>query len=153
MADGVRFPSRVDAWCLPPVVAVLAVALILSQSRGFVPVAAMLLTGALALTLWILMATDYTLSGADLVVRCGPSKRHVPLKQIERVRPVQTLLSAPALSFKRLEVSGSFGAVVISPSEQNAFLLALQSSVPNLRLEGGLEARPPGRTSTTLETS
>lgn len=57
---------------------------------------------------------------------------------------MQTVLAAPALSFDRLEVSGGFGVVVVSPKDQAGFVRALKRVAPQLRLEGGLEALTGG---------
>jgi hypothetical protein len=50
-----------------------------------------------------------------------------------------TILSAPALSLDRLEVSGAFGSVVVSPDDKVAFVQALKRIAPQMQIEGGLQ--------------
>ena len=77
-------------------------------------------------------------------VRSGPVRRWIDPNLVERVRPVRTLLSAPALSRDRLEISGGFGASVVSPRDQAGFVRGLRRVAPRVRLEGSLESLSAG---------
>jgi hypothetical protein len=143
MAHEQRFRSGIG-WCFGASVLAVCAALGLSQVRGFNPVSLVVLGLALALMLWMSASTAYLVSDAGMLVRSGPMRRWVDAKLVERVRPVRTVLAAPALSLDRLEVSGEFGAVVVSPEDREGFVRALKRVAPQLRLEGGLEALDAG---------
>jgi hypothetical protein len=59
----------------------------------------------------------------------------VLLANIQRVRQSNSLLSAPALSLRRLELEGKSGVqAVISPDDLDGFLVALKARVPGVVL-------------------
>jgi len=139
MAQEQRFRSGVG-WCFGVGLLIVGAVLVVTQSRGMQPVSLVILCLALAYIYWVYASTAYIVSDKGVMVQSGPVRRWVDAKLVERVRPVQSLLAAPALSENRLEVSGGFGAIVISPKDQAGFLLALKRVAPQVRLEGGLEA-------------
>ena len=139
MAQEQRFQSGVG-WCFVAGVLVVCVALWLSQSRGFNPVSFVLLGLALGHMWWVYRSTAYIVGDDGLLVQSGPVSRRVDAKLLERVRPVRSLVAAPALSFDRIEVSGGFGVVVVSPKDQAGFVRALKRVAPQMRVEGGLDA-------------
>jgi len=102
------------------------------------PVGFVALGFSLALIVWLYVSTEYVVTDDGLRVRSGPIYQRVDAKLIERVRPIRTFLSAPALSLDRLEVSGGFGSVVVSPADKHAFVRALKDVAPQMRVEGGL---------------
>ncbi len=135
MASSQRFRSGVGLSFVLGILAVLT-ALMSSQQRGFQPSGLLLLGASLAFFVWLLLTTDYSVSDDEIVVRCGPVRRHIDTTRVRRVRPTRTLLSAPALSLDRLEISGDFGTVVISPKDRDGFVRALRAAAPQARFEG-----------------
>lgn len=138
MPGELRFRSAIGWSFKIPALAVGA-GLILSQSNGFNPVALVALGFSIALIVWLYVSTEYIVNDDGLRVRSGPVYCRADAKLIERVRPTKTILSAPALSLDRLEVSGGFGCVVVSPADKAAFVRALKAVAPHMRLEGGLQ--------------
>jgi len=116
------------------------VALVVSQAQGFNPVSVLALGVALAFMGWLYVSTVYTVTERGLRVQAGPLNRWAEAAQLERVRPTTTVLSAPALSLDRLEVTGTFGSLVVSPQDRAGFIRALKRIAPQLRLEGGLDS-------------
>ena len=143
MAQELRFRSGIG-WCFNVGVVAVCIALALSQSKGFNPASLAILGIAVGLMFWVFVGTAYVVSDQGVLVQVGPMRRWVDAKLIERVRPTTTVLAAPALSGNRLEISGGFGAVVISPQDRIGFLRALKRVAPQLRLEGGLESTIAG---------
>lgn len=143
MAQEQRFRSGIG-WGFALGILVLTAALCASQVRGFNPGSLVLIGVALGWGVWVYASTAYIVTEGGLLVQCGPMRRWADARLVERVRPIRTLLSAPALSLDRLEVSGGFGAVVVSPKDQKGFVLALRRVAPQVRLEGGLEALTAG---------
>jgi hypothetical protein len=138
MAQELRFKSAIGWSFKIPALAVGA-ALIRSQWNGFQPVVLVILGFSLALIVWLYVSTEYIITDDGLQVRSGPVYCRADARRIERVRPTKSILSAPALSLDRLEISGGFGAVVISPADRAGFVRALKRVAPQARLEGDLE--------------
>lgn len=113
--------------------------LILSQVYGFNPVALVALGFSFALIAWLYASTAYTVTDEGLRVQSGPLYSRIDARLIERVRPTRTILSAPALSLDRLEISGGFGSVVVSPADKVGFVRALKKVAPQMLVEGDLE--------------
>lgn len=131
----VSFPSKVD-WPLTVIVfGAMAFGLVIALLSP-APRVALGPAAALALMIWIWTGTLYTFDGDDLVIRCGPMRRRVPVREIIRVRRSRTWLSSPALSLDRLEVSGAFGVAVVSPKDVSGFVDAIRQRAPRVALDG-----------------
>lgn len=135
------FRSRIDPWLAavtfgPVVLAggmVVRRAIVTQRAPGVVLIA--MFGVALGLLLWVFLATTYRITSRDLLVRSGPLRITVPLSEIGRVRRTRSVLSAPALSLRRLEVSyGKHSQVVISPADEEGFLTALRERAPGFEL-------------------
>jgi hypothetical protein len=138
MARELHFRSAVGWSFKIPALAVGA-GLVFSQSKGIHPPALVALGFSVALIVWLYVSTEYIVTDDSLRVRSGPLYSRIDAKRIERVRATKTILSAPALSLDRLEVSGTFGSVVVSPSDKSGFVRALKDIAPQMRVEGGLQ--------------
>lgn len=110
----VRFRSRID-----PLIALLltapllSVAYVLIRSRGDGVGTPLVVVGTLVLATaligWIVLDTNYVITGTHLQIRSGPQRFRIPLASIRRVRRSHTLLAAPALSLRRLELDHGSG--------------------------------------------
>lgn len=81
----------------------------------------------------IVLNTYYTITSSNLLkVKCGfLINLSVPVESIRKIVPTKTILSAPALSFDRLEVFyNKFDSVVISPQNKADFIATLQNINP-----------------------
>lgn len=138
MPGELRFRSAVG-WSFKIPTLGIGIGLVLSQVNGPNPPAFVALGFSMALIIWLYVTTEYTVTDDGLCVRSGPLSRRVDARLIERVRPTKTILSAPALSLDRVEVSGGFGSVVVSPTDKAAFVRALKRIAPQMRIEGELQ--------------
>lgn len=130
------YRSKIDVW----MGAILGFAVVAMISA---PVTAWLKTGnsrsllvglvvvpGAALVVWVLLSTNYTLEGRQLIVRSGPFRWRINIDEIRSIAPVRAIgmrirssRSSPALSMDRLEiVYGADKRLMISPDEQDAFL-------------------------------
>lgn len=133
-----RFASRIDAWLIAllalSLLALLPCLVLLFASATVWPVRLLLaltLLPGVALLLWVPLATDYQVQSGDLLIRSGPWRWRVPVQQISRITPTRNIMSAPALSLKRLCIAhGRFGQVLISPSDQRGLVQALLTLNP-----------------------
>lgn len=134
------FPSRIDRWLAivlaSSVLVSLGVALILPfvlPGAIGLPVAALLLASG-SLQLWLLRATDYTVDGTELRIRCGPFRWRIALQDIRRVTPTRSLLSSPALSLDRLRIDyGDGRALMVSPADKDGFIAAVERRATGAR--------------------
>lgn len=94
---------------------------------------------AIVLFLVSLLYTRYRITAdGRLVVRCGmlPASR-LPIAEITAVAATHNPLSAPALSFDRLEIYTGKGLWnIISPERQQEFIESLQAWNPRIEVRG-----------------
>jgi len=137
------FRSRIDpllvAITFGPVVVVLGMLVRQGVQRGAMALGGLsILALSLGLLAWIFLDTGYRITGEALLVRSGPLRMTVPLPDLRTARRTRSILSAPALSLRRLELTyGSGKVVVISPLDETGFLLALKARAPQLELKPG----------------
>ncbi|MBU3671160.1 MAG: hypothetical protein FGM43_01330 [Sinobacteraceae bacterium] len=134
-----RYYSAIDSW----LVFVMGVAMLVSlyacwtlMNGGWPLLLLALPVGMLgiALPLWVLLDTHYTLSPTSLDVRCGPFKTRIALDQIREVSEVRSLLSSSALSIDRLEITYNlYQSIMISPRDRRQFFGELESLRARLR--------------------
>ena len=128
------YSSKVDTW-LAAVLVVAALAVILVSWRAvtaplpgkWLMVVPMLLLGV-GLPVWLVASTTYTVGPDTLLVRSGPFKWQVPLKDITAVIPTHNPLSSPALSLDRLRIDyGRNRSIMISPRDKEGFIRQLRA--------------------------
>jgi hypothetical protein len=139
MADTETFRSRVDGSFVAAAAVVIGVGLLgayAAATAGTFLMPAVVILPAIGLVLWIWKSTRYVVTDTSLLVRCAFVRIAVPLAAITRLQRTSTMLSAPALSFDRLEVQHSAGSVVISPADRDRFVTAITSRNPGVDVEG-----------------
>ena len=83
------------------------------------------------LPVWLLFATDYTITGSALKIRCGPFKWTVERREIHSITPSRNLISSPALSLNRLDIKyGHNRHILVSPRDRKGFYEALGFTPP-----------------------
>ena len=121
--------SKIDTWLL--VIIVLAMVAAVSGAVSAMAAGgpgmwwAVLLPGVLgiALPLWVLLGTTYTIDQDLLTVRSGPFRWKVPINEITDITPTGNPLSSPALSLDRLRVDYSGGkSIMLSPADKEKFI-------------------------------
>ncbi len=81
--------------------------------------------------------TGYAITADSLIARCGPFRTVVALSAIDKLRPSGSILAAPALSSRRIEVLATPGpSLLISPADRGAFIKDLRARAPRIELEG-----------------
>jgi hypothetical protein len=134
------YPSRVDAWFIAVIGLSMTAAIVglvfaamedgpLRMLQGL-----FILLGVIGLLVWILVSTNYTLGGDELLIRSGPFSWRIPIAQITSVDAAgrQSLLfrtrSSPALSLDRINLTyGNGKRIMISPADKAKFLADLKA--------------------------
>jgi len=97
--NAVVYRSRVDLWLLLPLALVVAV------------------------PLWTMLGTCYTLSDEALRVRSGPFTWRIALIEVSGIELTRDACSSPALSLDRLRIDyGDGRSLSISPADKQRFV-------------------------------
>lgn len=128
------YRSKVDKW-LP----ILLFSLLGAMGTFFVAVRVWLgvaiVMAVLAFILQFFLNTRYTLTADKLLITCGWFyKKEVPLLNIRKIMRTKSLLSAPALSADKLLIFYDRQQVMISPENQEAFLLEIKQLNPRINI-------------------
>ncbi|WP_251550601.1 PH domain-containing protein [Neobacillus muris] len=84
---------------------------------------------------WCWFGTYYEINGSQLKVVGGPFRWKIDIMGIKGVRKSRNLLSSPALSLDRLEVTyEKWGMILISPKKQEKFCETLKKINPNIEV-------------------
>ena len=128
-----RFKSKADRWIVVLIVLVIVMQAVAIGSAALqaddpleTTVMIFLMIAIVALLIWLLTGTYYTVDRNTLRVVAGPFRWRVPVDQITSVEATRTLLSSPALSLDRMRIRyGSKRVIVVSPADKAGFLKAI----------------------------
>lgn len=141
-----RYDSKVDLWLGGVLIAVgivplvIAVQGVLAGAQGWdlfwmvfgVPLVLGLLFG-------MVWPCHYTFEQDELVITAGLFKQRIRYADISKVEPSRNLLSSPALSLDRLQITHGgkgLGWTLISPRDKKGFL-------DEIHKRAGLRSKPP----------
>lgn len=132
------YPSRIDTWLV--LVIVGAVGLVLAHGILLAPTApwaALISFGVAIFTALIVAAMTlpcrYELEADHVLIRCGMIRQRIRYAEITGVAPSRSMVSAPALSVRRVKIGFKHGAQLVSPREREAFIADLQQRVAAAR--------------------
>jgi hypothetical protein len=131
------YPSRIDIW-LFIVFAVIISAMFIGMgvsiaTEGWLRFiqGAFVVFGVIGFLVWIVLGTNYTLEGRELIVRSGPFTWRIAIDEITSIEKPKGFVrahSSPALSMDRLMVTyGNNKRLMISPAEKEKFLADLRA--------------------------
>jgi membrane protein YdbS with pleckstrin-like domain len=128
------YKSKIDRWLLIVLVSAMVASLyasatiVLASSPSTWWLLALTAGIGIGLPLWLLLATNYTLEPRQLLVRSGPFKWKVPIKDITSITATSNPLSSPALSLDRLRIEyGRGSAIMVSPRNKDQFLRDIEA--------------------------
>ena len=128
-----KFKSKVDRWILilmlvVIVVQVVAITAAINEAGepGMITSLILVMIGVVALMVWLLLGTHYTVDRGIIRIVSGPFRWKVPIDEITSVRATRNPLSSPALSMDRLSIRyGKRRRIMISPADKAGFLKAI----------------------------
>ena len=138
------FVSKVDAWISGIAVAagftclsIAALMALFSTSTAEMAVLAGIVLLTLVLPIWLLLDTNYTVTGEELRIRSGPFRWRIALSEVRQVSPSRSWMSSPALSLDRIRVQyGTARSVLVSPREKQRFVDCLRERCPAAHITG-----------------
>jgi hypothetical protein len=138
------FVSKVDAWISGIAVAagfkclsIAAPMVLFSTSSAERAVLAGVVLVTLVLPIWLLLDTNYTVTGEELRIHSGPFRWRIALSEVRAVSPSRSWLSSPALSLDRIRVQyGVARSVLVSPREKQRFVDCLRERCPAAHITG-----------------
>jgi hypothetical protein len=128
-----RFKSKVDRWVLILLIFVIVTqifaigaAILQADDPMGTTVLILVAIGVVALMIWLMIGTHYTVDRKTLRIVSGPFRWKVPIDQITSVESTRSLLSSPALSLDRIRIRyGKKRRIIISPADKAGFLKAI----------------------------
>jgi hypothetical protein len=128
-----KFRSKVDRWILLLILVVIIVqvaaitaAVAEAGEPGMITSLILVMIGVVALMLWLLLGTHYTVDRGLIRIVSGPFRWKVPVAEITSVKATRNPLSSPALSLDRLSIRyGKRRRIMISPADKAGFLKAI----------------------------
>ena len=121
------FKSKIDKriW-IPLGLLLTAATLLLVMTKQWAGV--VMVVGAIALIIHLLVSTSYTIAGSKLIVACGILvKKEININAIKKVVHTSNPLASPALSLRRLALHyNRYDTIMISPEKESAFLEQLK---------------------------
>lgn len=126
------YPSAVDLWLAVILIGMPAglviwgaVMLATEPTGGWVLIATSLFsTGLIRILGW---PCEYTLTDKSLTIRSGIIRDQIPLADITGMKLSHSILSAPALSIRRVRITLKKGSRLISPVNREQFMSDLES--------------------------
>ncbi|MDJ0904705.1 MAG: PH domain-containing protein [Woeseiaceae bacterium] len=128
-----KFKSKVDRWILVLILVVIVVQVVAVTAAiteagepGMITSLILAMIGIVALMVWLLLGTHYTVDRGIIRIVSGPFRWKVPVEDITSVRATRNPLSSPALSLDRLSIRyGKRRRIMISPADKAGFLKAI----------------------------
>lgn len=128
-----KFKSKVDRWILVLILLaiigqVVAITAAVNEAGEPAMITSLILVmiGVVALMVWLLLGTHYTVDRGTIRIVSGPFRWKVPIDEITSVRATRNPLSSPALSLDRLSIRyGKRRRIMISPADKAGFLKAI----------------------------
>jgi len=129
-----KYPSAIDTWLLAvlvgtPIAVAASGVFMLTKSTG--AGVALILTGIFCGGVMAAFSFPcfYLLSDESLTVKCGLIQEVIPLSRIQKAEPSGSMLSAPALSMKRVKITLDNGFRLISPENREEFINTLEGKI------------------------
>ena len=130
------FESKIDVWLAAILVLTILLCFLVSfrmaskmDVAGLLGALLIALSGV-ALPVWLLLATHYTITGENLKIQSGPFSWVIAINEITTIKETRNPLSSPALSLDRLQIFYKGGkSVMVSSKNKQAFLNAINQEI------------------------
>lgn len=134
-----KYPSKIDLWLVVVLLAAVVTPIVwsftyfLTEPQGQSGLAFLITLIILAVTCISMYFTmwpcEYTLHDNHLNIRCGLIRQDITYRTIKSATKSGNMLSAPALSLKRIRIDHEKGGTLISPVNREQFISLLMEKV------------------------
>ena len=129
------FPSIRDKWITIITWGISLAGIIIPLINGQFTAAFIMLVLA-GFLLWFWFRTGYKIEGEKLKIYYGPIRQTIHIPDIKLILISKMPLTAPALSFKRIQIScGKYDVVSISPQNREQFISMLLDIKPDISID------------------
>lgn len=142
-----RFSSKKDLWLWAIIWGTIIICFL---PLFFEPLVAIFLTLPTAVFLiWLGFSTNYSITDKEILIKSGPIRKSICIKDIKTISSVKNPLSAPALSLDRLEIiyGDQFNIALVSPEDKQTFIACLMTINTNIELDDKLSSYSPNEPS------
>ncbi len=134
-----KYKSELSWKIVGPIIAVFVLIIYLVyREEGDVRLLSGGLMGTLIALLFMLYSINYRISDDGILsIRNGIfSYQNIPIDTIHTIEKSNSILSAPAASFNRLEIKyNKYDSVLVSPKNANEFIADLQYHNPKIKMK------------------
>ena len=134
-----KYKSEVSWKIVGPITAVFALTIFLVyQEEGDVRLLSGGLMGTMIALLFAIYSINYRISDDGVLsIKNGIfSYQNIPISSIHTIEKSNSILSAPASSFNRLEIKyNKYDSILVSPKNAKEFITDLQHHNPNIQLK------------------
>lgn len=116
------YRSKVDFWLLAVIYAVIIASVVPIGCSGHVAVSIIIAAVLIVPITFYLFNIRYVIRGTSLIVKDGLFSHAYDINDIQSIKPTHTLLSAPAASLDRLEISFTHDSLIVSPKHKDDFI-------------------------------
>lgn len=134
------FPSIRDKWITCIIWGISLAGIIVPLVQGQL-IATLIMVFLASFLLWFWFRTGYRIEGDKIKIYYGPIRQTIHIPDIKLIIISKMPLTAPALSFKRIQISsGKYDLVAISPQNRDAFISLLLEIRPEIPMDERLQA-------------
>ena len=125
----VKYGSKIN-WWLPVITGLVLILCAILSIQDDLWLAPAVILPVITLLVYSYTLTSY-IDNNILFIKAGFYRKQIPVTSIRKITETTSIMTAPALSYKRIEVFyDSYNSVEISPKEQDNFVTHLQSINP-----------------------
>lgn len=139
------FPSIRDKWITGIIWGISLAGIIVPLIKGQL-IATLFMLFLASILLWFWFRTGYKIEGDKIKIYYGPIRQTIHIPEIKLIIISKMPLTAPALSFKRIQISsGKYDLVAISPQNRDKFISLLLEIRPEIPLDDRLHPVSEGQ--------
>lgn len=131
------YNSKIGLELVIPIALVFGIVLFRAVSENPSWLGIIILLSVILFVIHMFLTTNYTIDNEHLTIKCGFFfNKTIDIKTIKVISETNNLLSAPATSLDRLEITyGKFDAVIISPKRKAEFINDIITLNPNVEVK------------------
>lgn len=130
------YKSKIGIELLIPIIFIFGIVLFQTINENPKWLGIAIISPILIFVIHLFLTTNYTIDHNKLIIKSGfLFNKTIDINTIKKISETNNLLSSPATSLDRLEISyGKFGSILISPKNKNVFINDITAQNPNIEV-------------------